>query len=202
MRDDRSGPEAGPLAGALATLVAVARALEAAGAEYLVGGSLASSLQGVPRSTRDVDLVADLRMSRIDAFANALGESFYADSERIRDGVARRASFNVIDLRNGFKADVYLSADDAFGRSQMARRQRVDLLPGVTLPFASPEDVVLQKLRWFELGGRVSERQWLDVLGVLQVQSEALDRAYLERWAVALGLRDLLENAREASGAR
>jgi hypothetical protein len=45
--------------GALASLVAVARALEAAGARFLVGGSFASSLQGIPLSTQDVDLVAE-----------------------------------------------------------------------------------------------------------------------------------------------
>ena len=187
-------------AGALATMLAVARALEAAGARYLVGGSLASSLQGIPRSTQDVDLVAELSLSMVPEFVRALGEDFYADDERIRDGVARRASFNVIDRRNGFKADVYLVTDDPFGRSQLARRQPVDLLPGVTLPFASPEDVVLQKLRWFRMGGGVSERQWLDALGVLKVQGERLDRDYLERWSRELEIVDLLQRASEEAG--
>lgn len=193
-------PAGGPLEGALTTLLAVARALEAAGARYLVGGSLASSLQGIPRSTLDVDLVTDLAPSGVEAFVRALGADFYADAERIRNGVGRRASFNVIDLRNGFKADVYLASDDPFGRAQLARRQVVELLPGVTLPFASPEDVVLQKLRWYRLGGGVSERQWLDAQGVLKIQGERLDGGYLEHWAAALELSDLLARAREEAG--
>jgi len=186
--------------GILATLVTVAGALEAAGATYLIGGSIASSLQGIPRSTQDADLVADLSASGIGAFVAALGDGFYADEERIRDGVIRRASFNVIDLRNGFKADIYLAANDAFGRTQYERRQAIEIEPGMTLPFASPEDVVLQKLRWFRLGGDVSERQWLDALGVLKVQRGQLDLAYLARWAGTLELADLLGRALVAAG--
>ncbi len=200
MTDARDPVASGTGQGILATVIAVARALEAAEAPYFVGGSLASSLQGIPRSTQDVDLVADLALARVGAFVGSLGNGFYADEERIRDGVERRASFNVIDLSNGFKADVYLASDDPFGRTQYERRQAIELSPGTTLPFASPEDVVLQKLRWFRLGGGVSERQWLDALGVLKVQHERLDLAYLARWAAALELSDLLHRALAEAG--
>lgn len=198
--DPGGGERPTPYSGALATLAAVARALETAGAHFLVGGSLASSLQGIPRSTLDVDLVADLGAGQVAAFVAALGPSFYADAGRIQDGVARRASFNVVDLTNGYKADVYLTAKDPFGRSQFARRQFVEVASGLTLPFASPEDVVLQKLRWFRLGGGVSERQWLDALGVLKVQGSRLDREYLRRWAAELDLGDLLARAEGEAG--
>ncbi|MEO8196130.1 MAG: hypothetical protein ABI689_05365 [Thermoanaerobaculia bacterium] len=200
MVDESAELGSGTFDGPLSTLRAVATALETAGARYFVGGSLASSLQGIPRSTQDVDLVADLAAQSVEVFVRALGAGFYADSERIRDGIARLASFNVIDLRNGFKADIYLAVDDAFGRAQLERSQRVEVEPGLTLPFASAEDVVLQKLRWYHLGGGVSERQWLDALGVLKVQGARLDRAYLERWASALDLADLLARLREDAG--
>lgn len=56
------------------------------------------------------------------------------------------------------------------------------------------EDTLLHKLRWYELGGRGSERQWGNVLGILRVQT-ALDLEYLRRWAAELGLSGLLEEA-------
>lgn len=200
MADESGQGTSGGIPGALVTLRAVARALEAAGARYFVGGSLASSLQGIPRSTQDVDVVADLAPARIESFVRTLGAGFYADPARILDGIARRASFNVIDLSNGFKADIYLAKDDAFGRAQFERSQRIEIEADLTLPFASPEDVVLQKLRWYRLGGGVSERQWLDALGVIKVQGPSLDRGYLARWAAELDLADLLDRAFSDAG--
>lgn len=183
------------LGGILGSLASVAYALETVEAEYLVGGSIASSLQGVPRSTQDVDLLADLTPSQVPSFVEALGRAFYADDLRIADGVARRSSFNLIDQGNGFKVDVYLYRDEPFDRSQFARRRRYEIAEGVELPFASAEDVVLQKLRWYRLGGEVAERQWLDALGVLEVQEGRLDLDYLVRWAADLGVSDLLDRA-------
>lgn len=72
--------------------------------------------------------------------------------------------------------------------------------PDSVVFFSSPEDVILSKLRWYEAAGRVSERQWLDVLGVIKVQADSLDRNYLIRWASAFGLRDLLQQAFSESG--
>ena len=57
------------------------------------------------------------------------------------------------------------------------------------------EDIILSKLEWYRMGGGVSERQWRDVLGVLKVQGERLDHAYMQRMAAELGVADLLERA-------
>jgi hypothetical protein len=45
----------------------VAIALTSVGAEYFVGGSLASSLQGEPRATNDIDFVISLPAGRVNA---------------------------------------------------------------------------------------------------------------------------------------
>jgi hypothetical protein len=184
----------------LSTLLAVAKALRAADAPYLVGGSLASSLLGVPRSTLDVDIVAALEPDGVGSFVAALRGDFYLDEERIRHALSARSSFNVVDLRNGFKADVYLLGEDRYSHAQIARAVPVELL-GEAIPFATAEDVILNKLRRFRLGGEVSDRQWLDVLGVLKVQRGALDRVYLDHWAGELALRDLLGRALAQAGA-
>ena len=52
----------------------------------------------------------------------------------------------------------------------------------------------------FRAGGEVSERQWRDAVGVLGIQHDEIDRAYLQRWADALGLSDLLSRALAESG--
>lgn len=59
----------------------------------------------------------------------------------------------------------------------------------------TPEDILLQKLRWFRLGQGISDRQWRDVLGLVLVKENELDREYLRQGAEILGVTDLLEQA-------
>ena len=83
----------------------------------------------------------------------------------------------------------------AYSRIEMARRQPVELIPGLSAQVATAEDCVLSKLEWYEMGGRVSERQWRDVLGILKAQRERLDLGYMREWAKELRVSDLLKRA-------
>lgn len=179
----------------------LARVLDDLGVPYLVGGSLASSFHGVPRSTQDADLVAALRDDHVAPFVVALRERFYIDEERVAHAVRRRSSFNVLELATSFKVDVFVLGDGELDRELMGRRDRIEISEGGDgLYVASAEDTVLQKLRWYDLGRRVSDRQWRDVLEVLEVQGEHLDRAYLHRGAKILEVSDLLDRALTEAG--
>lgn len=168
---------------------------------YLVGGSLASSLHGIPRATQDVDLVAALRLADVAPLITALEGEFYLDPPAIREAVRQRASFNVIHLATMFKADIFVAGDDRVAREEMARRQRfvIHEEPRQELVVASPEDIIIQKLHWFRLGDEISERQWADALGVIKVQGPHLDRGYLARLARMMGVEHLLERAWNAT---
>ncbi len=187
---------------ALRASLEVIRVLEELDVPYLVGGSLASSFHGTPRSTNDADLVADLRLANVPLLAAALETEFYLDRDQIRDAVRRRSSFNIIYLETMFKVDVFVLKNDPLAREEMRRRQRVvvDEESARAIDVASPEDTVLQKIAWYRLGGSASQRQWDDILGVLKVQRHDLDREYLERWAVHLDVPDLLLQAFQDAG--
>jgi hypothetical protein len=167
---------------------------------YLLGGSLASSLYGIPRTTRDADLVADLRPEHVLPLASALAGRFYIDTERAFHAIHHRSSFNVIHLGTMTKVDLFVLRDHPLSHQEMARRRRLPLTSEAVLYVATPEDTLLQKLRWFEMEGGGSERQWEDVLGILKVQRSRLDLDYLERWAPELEVEDLLRKALEEAG--
>lgn len=188
--------------GATEGLPAVLAVLEDLGIRYHVGGSYASTLHGVPRQTLDADLVVDLPASLVEPFVDRLRPYFYLDDVRIRHAIARKSSFNLIDLSSGFKIDLFVKGNGPFDELEL-RRSISTRLPDVgdrEVPVKTAEDTVLRKLQWFDEGGRVSDRQWNDILGVLKVQGERLDREYLESWAGRLGVAELLRQARDEAG--
>ena len=185
----------GPPADAIVVTLLVTRALDRLGVPHAVVGSLASSLYGIPRSTNDVDIVAALRPDHAARLAGALANEFYVDQDMISDAIARKSEFNVIHLATMFKIDIFVPAVDPASQAQITRSAPVDAGGDIKLPVASAEDVTVQKLLWFRKGGETSERQWLDTLGVIAVQGDRLDMAYLRQTARAVGVEDLLDRA-------
>ena len=163
-------------------------------------GSLASSVYGIPRATQDVDLVAEIALSHVEALTNAMANDFYVDSAMIRDAIRRRASFNVVHLPRCSRPMFLSLRGDSWSREEMsrARTEQYDTPEGkVTIQFASAEDPLLHKLVWYKVGNQVSDRQWGDVMGVLKVQAGSLDRDISWRWAHLLNVADLLDRATE-----
>lgn len=175
----------------------VAEALETCLVRYLVGGSLASAVGGEPRSTLDVDLVVELTENDIEPLVVALGDRFHVDADSLRRAVRERSSANIIHYETSTKVDLFIAGGTPLDRLQMDRRQRVRVStnPERWLHVYTPEDIVLQKLRWYRMGNEASDRQWRDILGVILVQGERLDHAYLQDNADAFGVSDLLQRA-------
>lgn len=181
----------------LVVILLVVDALDALGVPYFIGGSVASAMYGLRRTTLDADIVADLRAAHAAPFAEALEGAFYVDAEMIRDAITHRTSFNLLHLETMFKVDIFLPKDRPFDRIQFERRQEriIDQETRRSVALASPEDTILAKLAWYRLGGETSARQWEDVLGVLRVQGEQLDGAYMQHWAEELSISDVLARA-------
>ena len=121
----------------------------------------------------------------------------------VQEAIQRRTSFNLIHFESMTKIDIFLLKSRLFDLQAFERTSSSGLEnspAGRQFQLASPEDTILNKLEWYRQGGEVSERQWTDVLGVLKVQSKSLDRAYLLRWAVQLGVEDLLKRSLEDAG--
>jgi hypothetical protein len=172
-------------------------ALDRTETAFVVAGSVASGAHGLARLTNDIDIVVDLPAERVPALCEELGAAFYADAAMASSAVAAGRPFNIIHLATAYKFDLFPVGNDAFGHSEIARREftagSITGLENIEFPVSSPEDTILAKLVWFRKGGEVSDRQWSDILGIVEVQVDRLDLAYLRKWAETLGVSQLLD---------
>ncbi len=179
--------------------LAVGQALESVGVEYFLGGSMASSFQGQPRLTNDLDFVVLLRVTDVEPFKTALGPDFEVDELALADAVRRKGSWNIFHLPTVTRVDLFVVKDGEYDAEEFFRRRAYEVAPGRRLVLKSPEDSVLRKLLWFQAGGEQNSQQFRDVVEVLRVQGRALSEPYLATWARKLGIEPLLERARMAA---
>lgn len=175
----------------------VAGILEQQQINYVLVGSLASSLHGIYRSTADIDLVADVKPSQVIPLLDALKNDFSVDEHAVRDAIDTRQSFNAIHFDSVFKVDIFIPKSDPFSRNLLERRELRQIASDVEqkVYVATVEDTILARLRWYHSGGGISNTQWGDVVGMIGASAERLDLAYLNDWADTLGLSDLLKKA-------
>lgn len=179
----------------------VGAAIEAVGGAYFVGGSVASSLQGDPRATNDIDIVIDLSPRLVDAFADALGADFEVDRDMLREAILTTTTANAFYLPLLTKIDFFAVADGPFDRIEFERRRPVVVGTGdQKLVLKTPEDSALRKLLWFRQGGETSEKQWRDIVAIVKIVGTDLDDGYLDHWAALLRCTDLLQRARAEAG--
>jgi len=160
------------------------------GIPYMITGSFASNMHGVPRATQDVDVVIEADQDSLDKFVESLGGEFYVSPEAAREALERRRMFNIVHLETGFKVDLIIKKSRPFSQIEFSRRQEANYL-GQGRWFATAEDVILAKLEWAKMGN--TERQFTDALNVAKIQGKALDQGYLQRWARELEVEELLE---------
>jgi hypothetical protein len=171
----------------------VIKVLEECEINYLIGGSLGSSIYGIPRATLDADLVTELDRTKVEQLVEKLKDEFYIDAGMIHKAIQDQSCFNLIHLETMFKVDIFILKNDPYAQEEFSRRRpEIIAETGQMIQVASPEDIILTKLVWYKNGGFVADRQYQDAKGVLLVQEVLLDHDYLTHWAKVLGVDDLL----------
>lgn len=180
----------------VAALTPVVTAFEQSGIAYHVGGSVASSAYGILRATFDIDLVADIQQENVSSLVRLLTGTYYVDGDAIRNAIRQKSSVSIIYLDTMTKIDIFIPKDRAFTKAERSRIRKEVLIEGTpAFELSSPEDIILNKLEWYKMGGEISDRQWNDILGVLKMQETNLDFAYMLQWAETLGVGELLHRA-------
>ena len=168
----------------------VAQVCDQLGIRYLTVGSMATIAYGEPRFTNDIDIVLDLQPHQVDNFCRAFpGPEYYLSRAAVDSAVQRRFQFNIIHTTSGLKVDCILSTDSPFDVSQLQRGIRKQVLEDFEAVFGSPEDVILKKMEYYQLGG--SEKHLRDIGGVLKVYGDRLDLDYIQTWCHRLGLVEI-----------
>ncbi|HEU5021830.1 MAG TPA: hypothetical protein VFT60_08055, partial [Bryobacteraceae bacterium] len=151
-------------------LGALLAALDRVEVPYEIGGSVASSSHGIPRTTLDVDLIVDLAPGKIEPFVNEVRDEFYVDAAQMREAFRTGRATHLIHLTGGWKFDLFSLRPDDYSQVEFARRALREIQPNsgaaVECSISSMEDTILRKLEWFRAGGEISERQWSDIAGM------------------------------------
>ncbi|MBL1173663.1 hypothetical protein [Pantanalinema sp. GBBB05] len=169
---------------------------------YYITNGVCAIAYGDPRTTRDLDVVVEIEPSAIMALVSRLeAEGFYCPPGAVSDIQSGRARvLSVTHMQLILNADIVLNAHTDFDRAKMARRrlEAIGLDESEQFWLAAPEDIILAKLLWGQRSQ--SEKQWRDVLGILKVQGNSLDFAYLTQWAARLNVTELVQRAIAAAG--
>ena len=164
--------------------------LERLDVPYMLVGSLASAAYGEPRMTQDIDVVVDLGEQQVGALCRAFASGeYYVSESAALDALRRRTQFNIIHVGSGTKIDLVILPVGPWGKAEFARRQRMQILPDLEGYCARPEDIILSKMEHYREGG--SEKHLRDIMGILKVSGDAVDRSYVTRWADGMGLADI-----------
>jgi hypothetical protein len=159
------------------------------GIEYMLSGSVAMNFYGQPRMTRDIDIVVVIQATKVDGFVAAFREDFYLDGETVLKEVSTTGMFNVIHNEHIVKVDFILRKDSEYDVIAFERRRSV-AIGDSQIMLISPEDLILNKLRWAREGS--SEIQKRDVSNILKM-TDTIDHDYLGKWSKRLGIDAVLE---------
>lgn len=169
--------------------------LEELGVPYFVTGSTATIFYGEPRFTIDLDVVVHLRQDQVPDLVEKLTPEFYVDEESARLAISRRSMFNAVLSGTGFKIDFIVSAGRLFDLQRFARARRVRPEPDYEASFASPTDIILSKMLFYQQGG--SDKHIRDIAGVFKVSGDEVEMEHLEKWVEKLGLEEVWAEVRK-----
>jgi hypothetical protein len=166
---------------------------------YFVTGAVASIAYGEPRLTNDIDIVTEIQAEHIPGLRACFPESDYSlEPDSIFRAIRDTSQFNIIHPASGLKVDIMISGRSEFDRSRFKRIRQLKPLDDLEANFASPEDVIIIKMEYYQQGR--SEKHLRDIAGILRISAELIDMDYIFLWARKMGLEDIWRSILERLG--
>ena len=171
----------------------VCRRLEIAAIPYMITGSIAANFYAVPRMTRDIDIVIEIRKENVDQITNLFKSDFYIERESISEAIEKQGMFNILHNEYVIKVD-FIVRKESFYRKLEFQRKRSAEFEKQKIWIVSPEDLILSKLFWAKES--LSEMQLGDVKNLLRMVKD-LDVSYIEKWVESLNLREIYQKVKQ-----
>jgi hypothetical protein len=169
------------------------QALERLNIPYAIVGSFASGVWGESRFTQDIDILVELKPADVPLLCAAFPKTeFYVSQSAANEAVSRHGQFNVIHPTSGNKIDFMIANDSPWVRAQLERRRRIAFFPDQDGAVAAAEDVILGKLVYYNEGA--SDKHLRDIAGILKFSGNLIDRDYVSRFAVQLGVANIWQD--------
>ena len=168
----------------LEVLKIVTERLNKANISYMITGSIAMNYYTVPRMTRDIDIVIELKIENAYNFVRLFQGDFYIDENMVKSEVLRQRVFNIIHNQYVVKVDFIIRKESEFQNSAFSRKKKA-LIENTSMWFISAEDLILAKLLWTK--DTHSEIQLQDISNLLRT-IQNLDTKYINEWVEKLEL--------------
>ena len=175
-------------------LTEIVKILDSLQIKYFITGGFAVSVWGRPRATFDIDIVVKIIEPQVDKLADAwknISKAGYADKAAAKEAIKNKGEFNFIDPESGLKVDFWTEKEDKNNPPEFKNR-KFKRISGQKVFFVSPEDLILSKLRWYELSR--SERHISDIKSVFKLSGKKLNEKYLNYWIAKLNLVEIIKN--------
>ncbi len=156
---------------------------------YMIVGSVASTVYGKPRLTYDMDILVDLKETQIEDLAGSFNSDWYADAAMIKDAIAKNMPFNFIHIPSANKIDFFPAGSGEYEKEQFSNKIEQQFDEKRTAFFSSAEDVIVKKLDYYMEGK--SEKHLEDIKGILAVRREKLNFKYIDYWSQKKGSFDV-----------
>lgn len=171
----------------------IANILEELKIPYAITGGFAVAIWGKPRYTADIDIIIELLEKNIKPLAKKLLEvekNVYVDEDTMREALINKSEFNFIEPETGIKVDFFVKDNTPYNKLKIKRRIGKDVF-GQEMFFVSPEDLILSKFLWAKESE--SQKQYGDIVMVLENEKLKLDFDYLNSWAQKHNTSKILE---------
>jgi len=162
---------------------------------YMIVGSVASTVYGKPRLTYDMDILIDLKENQIEELAGSFDSDWYADAEMIKEAIAKNMPFNFIHAPTALKIDFFPAESGEYEKAQFLNKTEKQFDEKQSAYFSSAEDVIVKKLDYY-MDGK-SEKHLEDIKGMLGARREKLNFKYIDYWSQKKGSFDVWKKIRE-----